>query len=66
MEGLGYKARAIRREPGGVIMVIWRGSFVAPKGKSLYNMVGDQWLPWMTVVCTALAYEAYVLIGIGL
>ncbi|KAJ5622244.1 hypothetical protein N7528_005476 [Penicillium herquei] len=32
---------------GGVIMVVWMGAFVAPKGLSLYNMLGNQWLPWM-------------------
>ncbi|KAJ5273447.1 hypothetical protein N7478_008572 [Penicillium angulare] len=43
VEGLGYKQRARRGESGGVIMVVWMGSFVTPKGKSLFNLLGGRW-----------------------
>ncbi|KAJ5708272.1 hypothetical protein N7488_008073, partial [Penicillium malachiteum] len=47
VEGLGYKQRVESGQTGGVIMVVWMGAFVAPNGLSLYNMLGNQWLPWM-------------------
>ncbi|KAJ5108983.1 hypothetical protein N7456_005658 [Penicillium angulare] len=43
VEGLGYKQRVRRGEPGGVIMVVWMGSFVAMKGKSLFDLFGNRW-----------------------
>lgn len=47
VEGLGYKQRSEKGKSGGVIMVIWMGAFVAPKGKSLYNMLGNRFTDWM-------------------
>ncbi|KAJ5698357.1 hypothetical protein N7462_000362 [Penicillium macrosclerotiorum] len=47
VEGLGYAQRAKTGQPGGVIMVVWMAAVVAPKGKSVIDMLGGNWLPWM-------------------
>ncbi|KAJ5397475.1 alpha/beta-hydrolase [Penicillium cosmopolitanum] len=33
--------------PGGVIQVVWMAAFVTPKGKSIIDILGGNWLPWM-------------------
>jgi hypothetical protein len=47
VERLGYAQRSSAGLQGGVIMVVWMAAFVAPKGKSIKNMLGGTWLPWM-------------------
>lgn len=47
VEGLGYAQRSKEGLSGGVIMVVWLTAFVAPKGKSLLDLLGGSWLPWM-------------------
>ncbi|RAH72550.1 alpha/beta hydrolase [Aspergillus aculeatinus CBS 121060] len=47
VEGLGYAPRARAGQPGGVIQVVWMAAFVAPEGKSLFEMLGGKWEPWM-------------------
>ncbi|OGM51036.1 hypothetical protein ABOM_000010, partial [Aspergillus bombycis] len=33
--------------PGGVVQMVWMAAFVAPMGKSVIDMLGGEWLPWM-------------------
>ncbi|KAJ5665392.1 uncharacterized protein N7477_007840 [Penicillium maclennaniae] len=47
VEGLGYSQRSKAGSSGGVIMVVWMAAFVTPKGQSLLDMLGGNWLPWM-------------------
>ncbi|KKA16592.1 hypothetical protein T310_9791, partial [Rasamsonia emersonii CBS 393.64] len=47
VEGLEYARRAQNGQKGGVIMLVYMTAFVVPKGKSLKDMLGGQWLPWM-------------------
>lgn len=47
VEGLGYSQRSKAGSPGGVIMVVWMAAFATPKGQSLLDMLGGNWLPWM-------------------
>ncbi|RAL13868.1 alpha/beta hydrolase [Aspergillus homomorphus CBS 101889] len=47
VEGLGHAQRASTGQPGGVIQVVWLAAFVVPRGKSLIDMLGGSWLPWM-------------------
>ena len=47
VEGLGYAQRAKAGQTGGVIQVVWMAAFVTPKGKSVIDMLGGNWLPWM-------------------
>ncbi|CEJ62157.1 hypothetical protein PMG11_10665 [Penicillium brasilianum] len=47
VEGLGYAQRSNAGQAGGVIMVVWLAAFVTPKGKSVIDMLGGNWLPWM-------------------
>jgi hypothetical protein len=52
VEGLGYAQRSKAGQLGGVIMVVWLAAFVTPKGKSVIDMLGGNWLPWMLLsVC---------------
>lgn len=52
VEGLGYAQRSKAGQPGGVIMMVWLAAFVTPKGKSVIDMLGGNWLPWMLLsVC---------------
>ncbi|PYH82492.1 alpha/beta-hydrolase [Aspergillus uvarum CBS 121591] len=48
VEGLGYTSRARAGQPGGVIQVVWMAAFVTPKDKSLLEMLGGNWLSWMS------------------
>ena len=47
VEGLGLAQRSQAGLPGGVIMVVWLASFVALKGTSLFDKLGNKWFPWM-------------------
>ncbi|KAI9726852.1 MAG: hypothetical protein M1834_001486 [Cirrosporium novae-zelandiae] len=47
VKGLGYAERAKAGKKGGVIMLMYMSAFVVPKGKSLKDMLGGQFLPWM-------------------
>ncbi|KAJ5149108.1 hypothetical protein N7448_000686 [Penicillium atrosanguineum] len=47
VEGLAYYQRSKAGSPGGVIMVMWMAAFVTPKGQSLLDMLGGNWLPWV-------------------
>lgn len=47
VEGLGYAQRSAVGLEGGVIMLVYMTAFVAPKGKSLKDLLGGTWLPWM-------------------
>lgn len=54
VEGLGYTQRSKAGLVGGVIMVVWLAAFVTPKGKSLLDMLGGNWHPWMLLkVCSS-------------
>lgn len=44
------RAKTPREEDGkkgGVIMLVYMAAFVVPRGKSLKDMLGGEWLPWM-------------------
>ncbi|KXJ87929.1 Alpha/beta hydrolase fold-1 [Microdochium bolleyi] len=47
VEGLGYKQRAKQGMMGGVIMFVYLAAFVTPNGKTIKEMLGGQFLPWM-------------------
>lgn len=49
VEGLGYSQRCKVGLPGGVIMVVWMAAFVTPKGKSVKDMLGGNFPPWMVI-----------------
>ncbi|KAK4866340.1 hypothetical protein LT330_008681 [Penicillium expansum] len=49
VEGLGYAQRCKAGLPGGVIMVVWMAAFVTPKGKTVKDMLGGTFLPWMVI-----------------
>lgn len=52
VEGLEYAQRSKTGQLGGVIMMVWLAAFVTPKGKSVIDMLGGNWLPWMLLsVC---------------
>lgn len=52
VEGLGYAQRTKAGQPGGVILVVWLAAFVGTKGKSVIDMLGGSWPPWMVLsVC---------------
>lgn len=48
-EKLGFKHRAAAGKPGGVIMLAYLAAVVVPAGRSAYNELGEQFLPWMDV-----------------
>ncbi|KKA18248.1 hypothetical protein T310_7809 [Rasamsonia emersonii CBS 393.64] len=43
----GGMARSDSGQKGGVIMLVYMTAFVAPKGSTLLDMLGGEWLPWM-------------------
>ncbi|KAK8043154.1 hypothetical protein PG994_013637 [Apiospora phragmitis] len=47
VEKFGIQHRRAAGQPGGVIMYVYLAAFVTPKGGSIYNMLGGDWLPWM-------------------
>ena len=47
VEGLGYPQRRHSGKKGGVIMLVYMSAFAVPKGKSLFDALGGQWIPWM-------------------
>ncbi|KAM0560042.1 hypothetical protein ACHAPJ_004001 [Fusarium lateritium] len=47
LKGLGYRQRAERGLPGGVVMFVYLAAFVTPLGKSIKEMLGGNFLPWM-------------------
>ncbi|EKG15210.1 hypothetical protein MPH_07544 [Macrophomina phaseolina MS6] len=47
VEGLGYKQRQAAGKKGGVIQFVYLAAFVAPKGATIKQMLGGQFLPWM-------------------
>lgn len=47
VEGLGWKQRVKEGKTGGVTMFIYLAAFVTPLGKSIKEMLGGQFLPWM-------------------
>ncbi|KAF7555887.1 hypothetical protein G7Z17_g1828 [Cylindrodendrum hubeiense] len=47
VEGLGYKQRAEQGKSGGVIIFVYLSAFVMPLGKSIRDILGEQFLPWM-------------------
>lgn len=49
VEGLGYSQRCKVGLPGGVIMVVWMAAFVTPKGKSVKDILGGNFPPWMVI-----------------
>jgi len=52
VNGLGAVQRAREGKKGGVVMVAFMTAFAIPEGRSLLDMLGGQWLPWMKVdVC---------------
>ncbi|KAF5696148.1 signal peptide protein [Fusarium mundagurra] len=49
VKGLGLKQRAQEGQTGGVIQLVYLSAFVMPKGKSILEVLGGQYLPWMRV-----------------
>lgn len=52
VQGLEYTRRAQSGEKGsggggGVIMLVYMTAFVVPKGSTLRDRLGGQWLSWM-------------------
>lgn len=47
VENLGYQQRRKDGKVGGVIMFVYLAAFVTPLGKSIKEMLGGQYLPWM-------------------
>lgn len=47
VEKFGIKHRQAAGLPGGVVMFVYMSAFVTPKGLSIYQMLGGNWLPWM-------------------
>ncbi|KAK8052284.1 hypothetical protein PG993_003669 [Apiospora rasikravindrae] len=47
VEKFGLRHRQAAGQPGGVILYVYLAAFVTPKGGSIYNMLGGNWLPWM-------------------
>jgi len=47
VEGLGAAQRAKAGRKGGIIMFVYMSAFVFPKGRSIMDMLGGQYLPWM-------------------
>lgn len=47
VEGLGKAERAQQGKQGGVVMVVYMSAFAIPKGKSLLDMLGGRFLPFM-------------------
>ena len=47
VEGVDYLSRAKEGKKGGVTILVYMSAFVVPKGQSLYDALGGQWLPWM-------------------
>ena len=61
VEGLGFKQRAEAGLPGGVIMVVWMAAFVTPKGQTVLDQLGGDWLPWMIIKVRAVSpYSPHV------
>jgi len=49
VEGLGYTQRAQSGLPGGVIMMVWMEDLVTPKGRTVLDQLGGNWLLRMIV-----------------
>ncbi|KAI9831459.1 MAG: hypothetical protein M1819_005058 [Sarea resinae] len=49
VQDLGHAQRAKAGQKGGVIMMVYMSAFVGQKGKSVLDMLGGQYLPWMKV-----------------
>jgi hypothetical protein len=49
VKGVEYAQRVKDGEKGGVIMLVFMSAFVAPKGSSVRDMLGGQWLPWFVI-----------------
>ena len=47
VEGLDRKQRHAAGKKGGVINFVYMAAFVAPKGATIKEMLGGQFLPWM-------------------
>jgi len=47
VQGLGWNQRAKDGKTGGVILYVYLSAFVTPLGKSIKEMLGGQFLPWM-------------------
>ncbi|KAM5344445.1 hypothetical protein ACJ41O_012981 [Fusarium nematophilum] len=47
VKGLGYRQRQEQGLSGGVIMFVYLAAFVTPLGKSIKDMLGGKFLPWM-------------------
>ncbi|KAH7022209.1 Alpha/beta hydrolase fold-1 [Ilyonectria destructans] len=47
VQGLGYQQRLKQGLTGGIIMFVYLAAFVTPLGKSIKEMLGGQFLPWM-------------------
>jgi hypothetical protein len=60
-ESLGYSQRSKAGLPGGVIMVVWMAAFATPKGQSLLDMLGGNWLPWMLPNVSYVVYATFAL-----
>jgi pimeloyl-ACP methyl ester carboxylesterase len=47
VDGLGVKQRQAAGKRGGIINFVYLAAFVAPKGLTIKEMLGSQFLPWM-------------------
>jgi pimeloyl-ACP methyl ester carboxylesterase len=47
VEGLGFKQRQAAGKQGGVINLVYMAAFVVPKGATIKELLGGQFLPWM-------------------
>ncbi|KAL6412115.1 hypothetical protein AUP68_04498 [Ilyonectria robusta] len=64
VQGLGYQQRLKQGLPGGIIMFVYLAAFVTPLGKSIKEMLGGQFLPWMNFqVC--FTPVRYAVVGMG-
>ncbi|KAI9931995.1 hypothetical protein ASPWEDRAFT_40178 [Aspergillus wentii DTO 134E9] len=49
VEGLSKADRSRQGKKGGVVLVVYMSAFVLPKGTSLKDMLGGEFLPWMNI-----------------
>lgn len=47
--GMGLEERSRFGKPGGVVFLVFMAAIVAPRGKSLRDVIGGQLWPWMLV-----------------
>lgn len=48
IQGLGWKQRAKEGKTGGISILVYLAAFVTPKGKTPKDLLGGEFLPWMS------------------